>query len=114
MSKGLNDRGKMKWQAALIMPEHKKLINEMLRDDQRQPKRIADEYELAEFDEKLHYAIAYNLPVRLTVWDDGFTEDLRGHIHYIDEITKEVRLKVANGTVERLRFEALVGVEVIE
>ncbi|MFF2853509.1 YolD-like family protein [Peribacillus sp. NPDC058002] len=74
---------------------------------------MADEYELAELNEKLHYALAYNMPVRLTVWDDRFTEDLRGHIHYIyiDEITKEVRLKVADGSVERLRFEALVGVK---
>ena len=113
MNERLNDRGLQKWQG-MIFPEQKAMFNEMLRDDERQPKRIADEYELVEFDEKLHYAIAYNMPVRLTVWDDGFTEDLLGHIHYIDEITKEVRLKVADGSVERLRFEALVGVEVID
>ncbi|RRN68380.1 hypothetical protein EI200_19895 [Peribacillus simplex] len=82
MSKELNDRGKLKWKAALIMPEHKKLISEMLRDDCKQPQRIADEYELAEFDEKLHYAIAYNIPVRLTVWDDGYGGPARAHPLY--------------------------------
>ena len=107
------DRGKMKWQG-MIMPEHKSMLGEMMTDYERQPKRIADEYELAAFDEKLHYAIAYNLPVRLTVWEAGFPEDIRGHIHFIDGITKEVRLKVADGSVERVRFEALVGVEVID
>jgi hypothetical protein len=109
----MNERGLQKWQG-MIFPEQKALFNEMLRDDQRQPKRIADEYELAEFDARVRYAMAYNLTVRLAVWDDGFTSEVAGELHFIDEITKELRVKLADGSVERLRFEALVGVEVID
>lgn len=113
MNERLNDRGLQKWQG-MIFPEQKALFNEMLRDDEKRPQRIADEYELAEFDARIHYAMAYHLPVKLTVWDDGFTSEVAGELHYIDEITKELRVKLADGSVERLRFETLVGVEVIE
>ena len=109
----LRDRGKLKWQG-FVMPEQTQLMRQMMTDELREPKRIADEYELAEFDARLHYAIAYNLPVKLTVWEAGFTSEVVGRIHYIDEVRREVRLVTEAGGVERMKVESLVGVEVVD
>ncbi|WP_110928777.1 YolD-like family protein [Bacillus massiliglaciei] len=75
---------------------------------------LIDEYQLAEFEAKLHFAIAENKPVVLTTYDNGPSTDIFGYIHYIDEITKELRLVLAEtGEVARVEFASLVGVEVV-
>ncbi|WP_332285191.1 YolD-like family protein [Bacillus safensis] len=46
------------------------------------------------------YATEYNHAVKLTVWDDGFTHDITGRVHYVDSITHEVRIEVKPGEFE--------------
>jgi hypothetical protein len=108
------DRGVKKWAPASFMPEGFAMIGEMYRDQERQEMPLLDEYQIEEFDRKVCYAMEYNLPVRFSVWEDGFVIELVGRIHRRDEITRELRVKLDDGTFDRVKAGELVGVEVIE
>ncbi|MCM2531478.1 YolD-like family protein [Neobacillus pocheonensis] len=52
--------------------------------------------------------------VKITVWDDGFTFGVTGKIHYVDPITHQLRIEVKPGEFDRINFEDVVGVGVID
>jgi hypothetical protein len=106
----IRDRGKMKWQGAFFMPEHVKMLGDLRTDYYRTAKPQLDEYQLEEFDERICEAMAVNQPVKITVWDEGFTSDMIGKIHYVDPLTKQVRLEVAEGEFEYVKFEDIIYV----
>jgi YolD-like protein len=86
----------------------------MFKDQERQPKPLIDVYELEEFDQRICYAMEYHLAVKLTVWDDGFTEEVTGHVHYVDPISHDLRIEDNTGKFEQIAFEHVVGRVVID
>ncbi|MDN3015785.1 YolD-like family protein [Paenibacillus sp. BSR1-1] len=56
----------------------------------------------------------YNHSVKLTLWDDGFTHDINGRVHFGDPFTHELRIEVKPGEFERVIFESVVGVKVLD
>jgi hypothetical protein len=52
--------------------------------------------------------------VKLTVWDEGVTHDVTGHVHYADPITHDLRIEVKPGEFERVAFDCVVGVKVLK
>lgn len=106
----IRDRGKMKWQPASFMPEGFAMTREMFRDQTRQAKPILDDYQMQEFDERIAYAMEYHLPVKLTVWSDGFTEVITGTVHYCDSITKQLHLEKEHCDILRVAFDDVIGV----
>jgi hypothetical protein len=110
----IRDRGIVKWQAAFQLPELVKTQRNFWRDTERQPKPIIDEYEAEEFDLRICYAMEYNLAVKISVWTDGFITDITGRVHYIDPITHQLRIEVKPGEFERVAFEDVVGVVVVD
>ncbi|MEH7346475.1 YolD-like family protein [Bacillus sp. JJ1532] len=109
----IRDRGIMKWQAAFQLPELAKTQWDFWRDNERQDKPIIDEHEAEEFDLRIIYAMEYDHSVKLTVWDDGFTFDITGRFHYVDPITHELRIEVKLGEFERVTFDSIIGVKVL-
>ncbi|WP_028391162.1 YolD-like family protein [Bacillus cihuensis] len=107
------DRGIMKWQAAFQLPELAKTQWDFWRDNERQAKPIIDEHEAEEFDLRIIYAMEYDHSVKLTVWDEGFTFDITGRVHYVDPITHELRIEVKLGEFERVTFDSIIGVKVV-
>jgi hypothetical protein len=69
---------------------------------------------MEEFDRSIAYAMEYNLPVKIKVWSDGFTETITGTIHYVDPITFQLRIELETGEFERIAFEDVVGIIVVE
>ena len=63
------------------------------------------------FNETLHIAIEYNLPLIFTLWEGGFFEELEGVLHYIDEIEKQVHVVDIKEDVHKIKFESIVEVE---
>ena len=109
----IRDRGKMKWQSASFIPLAFEMTSEMFKDQARTAKPILDEHQTEEFDLRIAYATEYNHAVKLTVWDDGFTHDITGRVHYVDPITHELRIEVKPGEFERVAFDSVVGVKVL-
>ncbi|WP_102262427.1 YolD-like family protein [Mesobacillus jeotgali] len=110
----IRDRGKLKFMPAHFMPEHRALLRELTRDELRQPKPLLDEYEIQEMENRICYAMEYTYPVKITKWDDGFTYEEKGYVHYLDSIRKEVRMIVVDGCAVSIAFGDVVAVEVIE
>lgn len=105
----IRDRGKMKWQG-FMMPEHTKLLAEMSKDYERQNKPIIDEYQIEEFESKIHLAMEFAYTIKITVWEGGFFNDYIGAIHRLDEINKIIYLKQQDGYFEKIRFDDIVNV----
>jgi hypothetical protein len=109
----IRDRGMVKWQAAFQLPELAKTQRNFWRDTERISKPIVDEHEAEEFDLRIIYAMEYGHAVKLTIWDDGFTSDITGRVHYVDPITHELPIEVNLGEFERVAFDSIVGVKVV-
>lgn len=110
----IKDRGVLKWAPAAFMPAVFEMQRDMLRDEERLPMPMLDEYQTEAFDATICWAMEYRLPVKLSVWENGFTSAIVGRVHVRDEVTKELRVKLADGTIDRVKFECVVGVEAVE
>lgn len=109
----LRDRGITKWQAAFQLPELAKAQRNLWHDTERNSKPIIDEQEAEEYDLRIAYAMEFGHAVKVTIWHDGFTQDTIGRVHYVDPLTKELRIEVGIGEFERVPFDSVVGVKVI-
>lgn len=110
----IRDRGKIKWRPASFMPLGFEMTRAMFKDQERQPKPLIDEYEKEYFDQRIVYSMENNLAVKLTVWGDGFTVNITGRIHNVDPITSHLRIEVMPGEFERIAFDDVVGVVVVD
>jgi hypothetical protein len=110
----IRDRGKKKWQFAFGMPELIKAQRDVWKEVERIKKPIIDTYEMDEFDQRICYAMEYRLTIKITVWIDGFTEEIIGRIHYVDPISHQLRIEVKPGEFHRIAFGDVVGVTVID
>jgi len=80
----IRDRGKKKWQFAFGMPELIKAQQDLWADQDRTIKPIVDEYEKEEFDQRIRFAMEYNLSVKIKIWLNGYKSNFIGRIHYVD------------------------------
>lgn len=109
----IRNRGKLKWASAIFAPEHRSMLRELTRDEMRQAKLILDEYEIESIEKRICEAMEFTHPVVILKWEDGFTYEERGHVHYLDPIRKEVRIVSEDGFMLRIKFADIVAVEVI-
>jgi hypothetical protein len=106
----IRDRGKKKWKFAFGMPEFIKARRDLWTDQERITKPIIDAYEKDEFDQRICYAMEFNLSVKITIWSNGFTSDITGHIHYVNPISNQLRFELLGGEFRRIDFENVIGV----
>ncbi|NHC43128.1 YolD-like family protein [Bacillus sp. MM2020_1] len=110
----IRDRGLIKWNAASFMPQVFEQQRAMFKDQERQPRPLLSEFDTEEFDQRICYAKEYNLAIKVTTWEDGFTSDITGRVHYVDPITHQLRIEVKPGEFERIAFDDVIGVVVKE
>lgn len=109
----IRDRGKIKWNSAFFIPQHVQMLKDMERDFLRNKKPLIDEYEIEEFENKIHEAMEYANKVKVSIWKDGFTYGYIGLVHRLDGINKVIYLEVNQGEFERLKFDDIVGIEIV-
>jgi hypothetical protein len=110
----VGNRGKIKVQPASFMPLGFKMTRAMFKDQARQPRPLIDEYEAEAFNQCLAYTMEYRLPVKLTVWNEGFREVVTGHIQRVDPIAHQLRVEVKPGEFQLIDFVDVVGVVVLD
>jgi hypothetical protein len=110
----IRDRGKLKWRPASFMPEGFAMTRAMYKDQERQAKPIIDEYQREEFDQQICYAMEFHLPVKLTIWQDGFLQEITGVVHYIDPIKRHLRVESKPGEIQRVDLDCVIGVVVVD
>lgn len=55
----------------------------------------------------------YGHDVKVAVWNNGFSSEITGRDHYVDPLTKELRIEVKDGEFERVAIDIVVGVKVV-
>lgn len=110
MNLAIRDRGKMKWQGAFFMPEHVKMLGNLRTDYHRIIKPQLDNYQFEEFNEVVSEAMAENKPIKITIWQDGFTLDKSGYVHYVDLLTQQLRIEVQPGEYECVKMVDIIKV----
>lgn len=107
----IHDRGLIKWKAALMMPEHKALSKKLSMEDHFLNKKpVLDEYQVEEFENNIHYAMEYHLPIRFRLHNEGNPIDLHGFCVYIHPITRELRIQVEEESFEYIQFNEIIDV----
>jgi hypothetical protein len=96
------------------MPELIKAQRDLWSDQERIIKPNIDENEKEEFDQRIYYALKYNLSVKITIWSNGFTSDITGRIQSVDPISYYLRIEHLGGEFRRINFEDVIGVLVID
>jgi hypothetical protein len=109
----IRDRGMKKWQTAFQLPELAKTQRNFWHDTERSRKPIIYEHEAEEYEMRIAYAMEYGHKVTVKIWHDGFTHDITGRVHYVDPLTKEMRVEVKSDEFERVAFDSVVGVKVV-
>ncbi|WP_042348087.1 YolD-like family protein [Bacillus massiliigorillae] len=108
----LKESGKMIWHSAFSTPNQQQMIK--VYKDYDQSKLLLDESEIEEIEAKIHYAMAFDLIVKIFVWTDGFEEIYRGKVDYFDNIHKKIRLIEADEDIAFIRLEEVIMVIVEE
>lgn len=110
----IRDRGKLKWQSAFFMPEHVSMIRKLDKEELKQGKPLIDEYQIEEFEQKIKLAIEYKYQVKITKWEAGYFVEYIGSLSKIEPLTKTLLLVMVSEEIQRIKFEEVVGMEIIE
>jgi hypothetical protein len=111
----IRDRGRIKW-TSMMLPEHVKELRDIWGEFKRDSKPVIDEFTFSENEERIHYAMEYNLAIKFKVWSEfnGRCEEIIGRVHYIGASDRVLRIECEDGTFERIVFDDVVTVEVID
>lgn len=88
------------------------MTSEIFKDHSRIAKLILDKHQKEKFNYQIAYATEYNQAVKLTVGDGGYTYNITSRVHYINPITRELRIEVKPGEFERVAFASVVRVRI--
>ncbi|MEH6944537.1 YolD-like family protein [Bacillus sp. JJ722] len=108
--KKIKDIGNNEWKPSFFIPEQRRMMIKLYEDFYRQPKPKIDDYELQEIESKVHYAIKYDLVLKITIWNNGFEEIYRGKADYLNNIHKKIRLLEVNGDVAFIKLDDIISV----
>lgn len=59
-------------------------------------------------------AMEFNSVLVISVYRDGFIEEVTGHVHYIDEVKQRLHLKDLKGDTNFIALESLLTVGINE
>jgi hypothetical protein len=106
----IRDRGKIKWQPAHFMPEHRKMLNQLTIDGKKQKKPQLDEQEFEEIGIIVMDSLNYSLPVKVTIWENGFFHVVVGIVDKVDLLMKYILFECDNEK-RRILIEKITAVE---
>ncbi|WP_082341254.1 YolD-like family protein [Sporosarcina globispora] len=106
----IRDRGKMKWQSAFFMPEHVKMLKQITFDDKKQKKPLLDEQEFEEIGFIVMDSLNYTIPIKVTIWQEGFFETITGIVAKVDMLMKYILFECDDGR-RRISIGEITGVE---
>lgn len=101
----IRDRGNIKW-SSMMLPEHVKLLKEYNKNLKKVEKPILDEQKYEEFNEIMARALNENLILTFTYYEKGEVKKLRGNIHSIDYLKREMKIND-----QLLKLENIIEIE---
>ena len=106
------DRGLKKRQPS-IMPENKGMYDKVFKDDLKLKKPILDENQLHSINDGLVQSIMDETEIVLTLWLDGFIEDIKPVIvRKIDPYQRKIVVQYKNGQ-QSFWFESIINAQTL-
>jgi len=107
----MKDRGAIKW-SAMMLPEHKKLLEKMYNEQEHIEKPILNQDKCEEINTVLYIALEKKLKVKIKFYQEHKIEVLEGII--VKYISGEKKLKIIDnvGKAKLLYLEQIVDAEV--
>ncbi|MCY8879926.1 YolD-like family protein [Bacillus spizizenii] len=107
MKEGIYDK---RWEQKFILPEQRAALLNRKREVQKIEKPILDEYQLEEMARTICEAMEFNSVLVISIYKDGFIEEVTGHVHYIDEVKQRLHVKDLKGDTWFIAFDSLLSV----
>ncbi|MEC1613183.1 YolD-like family protein [Bacillus mojavensis] len=111
MNEGIHDK---RWEQKFILPEQRTALLNRKEQVQKTEKPILDEYQLDEMARVICEAMEFNSVLIISVYRDGFFEEVTGHVHYIDAVKQRLHVKDLKGDTNFIAFESLLTAETYE
>ncbi|CAA3878541.1 yolD-like family protein [Staphylococcus aureus] len=83
-------RGMIKWAPFATLPEQFETIQQYIIDQNKIPRPVLSDDQLAELNIRLHEALQYAQPVEVKFYNNGFVDSVRLTIYRIDAINYEI------------------------
>lgn len=111
MNEGIYDK---RWEQKFILPEQRTALLNRKKQVQKIEKPILDEYQLEDMARVICEAMEFNSVLVIGVYRDGFIEEVKGHVHYIDEVKQRLHVKDLKGDINFIAFDSLLTVRIYE
>jgi type II secretory pathway component GspD/PulD (secretin) len=108
----IRDRGTIKW-TAMMLPEHVKMLREHQDGLDYGRKPELDEQRYEEFNEIICVAMEENRELKFKYYQKGKIAELAGHVHYVDEIKKELRVIDQAGMLHVLNVVNIIEIDYV-
>jgi hypothetical protein len=105
----IRDRGTIKW-TAMMLPEHVKMLREHQNGLSYGKKPVLDEQKYEEFNETICIAMEENSTLKFTYYQKGEIKQLAGHVHYVDEFKKQLRIMNQRAEVQLLNLADIIDI----
>ncbi|MRX54719.1 YolD-like family protein [Bacillus idriensis] len=105
----IRDRGTIKW-TAMMLPEHVKWLREFDEEDGRSDKPEIDDDVVAEIEARIFCAMEAGEALTFNVWQNGWRKTIVAEVHFVDPVTRELRMINADGMAVRVNFEDIIGI----
>jgi YolD-like protein len=106
----IRDRGTIKW-TAMMLPEHVKMLREHQDGLDYGRKPELDEQKYEELNETICVAMEANQTLKFTYFEKGRSTELKGHVHYVDELKKELRVMDKAEKIRILKIADIMDIE---
>lgn len=86
------DRGNIKWQSAMMLPEFVQLLNEAKEDYEQVAKPVLDEQQIEENEQNILAAMEYSFFSEFKFFQDQSIQQIKGYVHFVDYHNKHYRI----------------------
>ena len=86
------DRGNVKWQPAMMLPEFVQLLNEAKEDCEKIEKPVLDEQQIEENEQNILAAMEYSFFSEFKFFQNQAIHHIKGYVHFVDYYHKYYRI----------------------
>ena len=109
----IRDRGRIKW-TSMMLPEHVKLLREMVKEDQYEQKKDLDEQQLEWMNEIVTKAMECNQFLMVTYYRQHNYEKVVGRIHKWDEISRQLQIADRFAEVHHIAIADIADIQLVD
>ncbi|KMM38010.1 YolD-like family protein [Guptibacillus hwajinpoensis] len=106
----IRDRGNIKW-TSMMLPEHVKELRDWKAEERRKSKPMLDEQKMEEMNEIICEAMEFHHPLYFHYFEKGETKILYGYVHYLDQLSKELRILDKDERKRKVALSDLIHIE---